>query len=89
MYWGKDKKPVTTIFNVVKDPAYGGNNHAFTAYVSGKTWVPEHYRNPVFGLDRIVTIKDYPDYLPLPRTSPCHMKPSSRTRPCRSEKFAT
>jgi len=63
MYWGADGKPVTTIFNVVKDPAYGGNQHAFSAYVSGKDWVPEHYRNPIFGLDRIVTVTDYPDYV--------------------------
>ncbi len=63
MYWGPEGKPVTTIFNVLKDPAYGGNESAFSAYVSGKAWVPEHYRNPVFGLDRIATINDYPDYI--------------------------
>jgi len=63
MYWGPKGQPVTTIFNVVKDPAGGGNPNAFTAYVSGKDWVPEHYRNPVYGLDRIVTVTDYPDYV--------------------------
>ena len=63
MYYGEDRKPVTTIFNVVKDPAFGGSQNAFTAYVSGKAWVPEHYRNPVFGLDRIATVNDYPDYV--------------------------
>lgn len=63
MYWGPDGKPVTTIFKVVKDPAYGGNPSAFTALVSGKDWVPEHFRNPVFGLDRIATVTDYPDYV--------------------------
>ena len=73
MYWGADGKPVTTIFNVVKDPGSGGNSHAFGAYVSGKDWVPEHYRNPVYGLDRIVTVTDYPDYV----TPTSHMmKPS-------------
>ncbi len=25
--------------------------------------MPEHYRNPVFGLDRIGTVNDYPDYV--------------------------
>ena len=63
MYWGAQGRPVTTIFNVVKDPVWGGNPSGFTAYVSGKDWVPEHYRNPVFGLDRIVTVTDYPDYV--------------------------
>ena len=63
MYYGPEGKPVTTIFNVVKDPAAGGNPNAFTAYVSGKPWVPEHYRNPVFGLDRIATVNDRPDYV--------------------------
>jgi len=63
MYYGREGKPVPTIFNVVKDPVYGGNPAAFTAYISGKDWVPEHYRNPVFGLDRIATVKDYPDYV--------------------------
>ncbi len=63
MYYGKDGKPVTTIFNVVKDPKYGGNPNAFTAYAAGKAWVPEHYRNPVFGLDRIATVNDYADYV--------------------------
>lgn len=67
MYYGEDGKPVTTIFNVVKDPKYGGNPNAFSAYASGKAWVPEHYRNPVFGLDRIATVNDYPDYvIPYP-----------------------
>lgn len=64
MYYGPEGKPVTNIFNVVREPAYGGNPQAFTAYVSGKDWVPEHYRNPVFGLNRIATIYDRPDYLP-------------------------
>ena len=63
MYYGAEGKPVTTVFNVVKDPASGGNPAALTAYVSGKAWVPEHYRNPVFGLDRIVTLDDRPDYV--------------------------
>ncbi len=63
MYWGKDAKPVTNIFNVVKDPEYGGNPNAFTAYSSGKSWVPEHYRNPAMGLNRIATVKNYPDYV--------------------------
>ncbi len=63
MYYGPEGKPVTTIFNVVKDPALGGNPSAFAAYVSGKDWVPEHYRNPVFGLDRIATVTDHPDYV--------------------------
>lgn len=63
MYYGKDGKPVTNIFNVVKDPAFGGNPHAFTAYVSGKNWVPQHYLNPVFGLDRIATVSNFPEYV--------------------------
>jgi hypothetical protein len=66
MFWGPEGRPVTTIFNVVKDPAYGGNPNAFSAYISGKEWVPEHYRNPVFGLDRIATINDYTDYITPP-----------------------
>jgi len=63
MYYGKDGKPVTNIFNVIKDPAAGGNPNAFDAYVSGKDWVPEHYLNPVFGVDRIATVNRYPDYV--------------------------
>jgi len=63
MYYGKDRKPVPTIFNVAKDPEYGGNPNAFTAYSAGKAWVPEHYRNSVFGLDRIATVNDYADYV--------------------------
>ena len=63
MYWGKDGQAVSTIFKVVKDPAFGGNASAFTAFISGKDWVPEHFRNPVFGLDRIATVTDYPDYV--------------------------
>jgi len=77
MYWGPEGKPVSTIFNVVKDPGYGGNSSAFTAFVSGKDWVPEHFRNPVYGLDRIVTVTDYPDYV----TPSAHvMKPSESIR---------
>jgi predicted AlkP superfamily pyrophosphatase or phosphodiesterase len=63
MYYGAQGEPVTTLFNVVKDPVYGGDPKAFTTYISGKDWVPEHYRNPLFGLDRIVTINDRPDYV--------------------------
>ncbi len=70
MYWGPDGKPVTNMFNVVKDPKYGGNASAFTAYSSGKGWVPEHYRNPVMGLDRIATSFDYPDYVAPPPHPP-------------------
>lgn len=67
MYYGKEGKPVTNIFNVVKDESLGGNKNAFTAYVSGKAWVPQHYQNPVFGLDRVATVKEYPDYVTPPR----------------------
>lgn len=75
MYWGPEGDPVTTIFNVVKDPVYGGDPDAFTAFVSGKDWVPEHYRNPVFDLDRIATVTDYPDYA----TPPLHVEKPSKS----------
>ncbi len=73
MYYGKDGKPVTNIFNVVQTPALGGNPNAFTAYISGKAWVPEHYLNPVFGLDRIATANTWPDYV----TPSSHVAPKN------------
>ncbi len=73
MYYGPDGKPVTTIFNVTEDPAAGGNPNAFSAYVSGKPWVPEHYRNPIFGLSRIATFNTFPDYV----SPPTHVGPKN------------
>jgi arylsulfatase A-like enzyme len=52
-------KHVDSIYNVAKQ----ANPGAYTAFVSGKNWVPELYRFPEFGIDRIIHGQKIPEYI--------------------------
>jgi predicted AlkP superfamily pyrophosphatase or phosphodiesterase len=64
--WGPDGERVQTVFDVNKDPATGGASSTFNAFVSGKVWLSELFRDGA--MDLVVHGKDYPDYVPAPQT---------------------
>ena len=65
--WGEEGEPVLTLFDVAKDPAYGGEPTAFNAVIAGKNWVAELMRDPDGVLDRVAHGQDVPFYLEQPR----------------------
>lgn len=64
--YGADGRHVDTLFNAVK----AANPNAWTAFVSGKNWVPELFRRPEFGIDRIIHGMRVPDFLAAPGEAP-------------------
>ena len=70
-----DGKHVDSIYNVAKKM----NPTAYTAFVSGKNWVPELYRRPEFAIDRIIHGQKTPDYItPVETVSAQQMHPFRR-----------
>jgi predicted AlkP superfamily pyrophosphatase or phosphodiesterase len=64
--YGPDGQRVQTVFDVNKDPASGGDSSTYNAFISGKVWLAELYRDGV--MDLIADGKDYPDYVPAPQS---------------------
>ncbi|PYQ11277.1 MAG: hypothetical protein DMF80_22095 [Acidobacteria bacterium] len=64
--WGPDGERVQTVFDVNKDPASGGAASTYNAIISGKVWLAELFRDGA--VDLVVHGKDYPDYVPAPRS---------------------
>ena len=64
--WGEQGEPVLTMFDVAKDPAYGGEPGAFNAAISGKGWVMELMQDPDGVLDRKAHGQCVPFYLDKP-----------------------
>jgi predicted AlkP superfamily pyrophosphatase or phosphodiesterase len=63
--WGPDGQRVQTVFDVNKDPANGGASSTFNAFISGKVWLAELFRDGA--MDLVADGKDYPDYVPAPQ----------------------
>jgi hypothetical protein len=64
--YGAEGKHVDTLYNAAK----AMNPNAWTAFVSGKNWVPELYRRPEFQIDRIVHGMRVPEFIAPAEAAP-------------------
>lgn len=65
--WGLEGKPVTTVFDMAKDPAVGGDPEAFNALVTGKAWVADLFQESDGVVDLLGSGTLRPSYFTRPQ----------------------
>ena len=65
--WGPTGQPVETIFDVAKDPTRGGDPASFSAFISGKEWVTNYFRDEQSTVNLLVGAKSHPAYITIPQ----------------------